>query len=122
MKITNNHISKRFINGLKKYDLTLDDLKNFYYIGNDKDINFENNIIHESYCICGHRIKCNNYITDGHIILVIGLSCIQKFLPYKKQRLCPDCMKPTRNRITTHLCNSCKVKTKETKGTFIITF
>jgi hypothetical protein len=122
MKITNNQISRRFINGLAKYDLTIDDLKNFYYIGNDNDSNLKNKINHESYCICGHRIKTNNYITDGNIILIIGLSCIQKFLPYKKQRLCPECMKPTRNRIKTKLCNSCKMKTKEIKGNFIITF
>ena len=106
MKITNNQISKRFINGLKKYDLTIDDLKNFYYIGNDNDSNLKDKINHVSYCICGHRIKSNNYITDGNI----------------KQRLCPECMRPTRNRIKTKLCNSCKMKTKEIKGNFIITF
>jgi len=125
-------ISKRFENGLKKkYNLNIEDLENFYYIGGEnKQHNkyyklFTNNKplpTHSNYCICGHKIKNNCYITNGDIILIIGESCINRFLSNKKKRICSECFAPHRNRLSTNKCNICKMKSKFIKGEYKINF
>ena len=125
-------ISKRFENGLKKkYNLNIEDLNNFYYIGGEIGIHnkyyklFTNNaplLTHTDKCICGHKIKNNCYISNGDIILIIGESCINKFLPNKKKRICSECLCPHRNRLSTNKCNICKLKSKFINGFYKIEF
>jgi len=124
-------ISKRFENGLKKYNLNIDDLNKFYYIGGEIGIHnkyyklFTNNaplLTHTDKCICGHKIKNNCYISNGDIILIIGESCINRFLPTKKKRICSECFCPHRNRLSTNKCNICKMKSKFIKGEYKINF
>lgn len=124
-------ISKRFENGLKKYNLNIDDLNKFYYIGGEIGIHnkyyklFTNNaplLTHTDKCICGHKIKNNCYITNGDIILIIGESCINRFLPNKKKRICAECYAPHRNRLKTNKCNICKMKSKFITGHYKIEF
>ena len=125
-------ISKRFENGLKKkYNLNIEDLNNFYYIGGEIGIHnkyyklFTNNsplLTHTDKCICGHKIKNNCYISNGNIILIIGESCINKFLPNKKKRICSECLCPHRNRLSTNKCNICKLKSKFINGFYKIEF
>ena len=124
-------ISKRFENGLKKYNLNIDDLNKFYYIGGEIGIHnkyyklFTNNaplLTHTDKCICGHKIKNNCYISNGDIILIIGESCINRFLPNKKKRICAECFIPHRNRLKTNKCNICKMKSKFINGHYKIEF
>ena len=124
-------ISKRFENGLKKYNLNIDDLNKFYYIGGEIGIHnkyyklFTNNaplLTHTDKCICGHKIKNNCYISNGDIILIIGESCINRFLPTKKKRICAECFIPHRNRLKTNKFNICKMKSKFINGHYKIEF
>jgi len=124
-------ISKRFENGLNKHKLNIDDLNKFYYIGGEIGIHnkyyklFTNNaplLTHTDKCICGHKIKNNCYISNGDIILIIGESCINRFLPTKKKRICSECFAPHRNRLKTNKCNICKIKSKFIIGHYKIEF
>ena len=128
---TSLKMSKRFENGLKKYGLTIEDLNDFYYIGGEHkqhkayyNLFTNNNKLpkHNNYCICGHKIKNNCYISNGDIVLPIGESCILRFLQNRKKRICPVCFCPHRNRIKTNLCNVCKMKTYFKNGFYKIEF
>ena len=86
----NDKLSKRFLTGLKKYNLDYEEVKkNWYYMGGENGIHkkylnkyFNDDIIpeHNNFCICGHKIKNNCYITDGEFVLSIGESCVNKFV------------------------------------------
>lgn len=126
-----NELSKRLIEGLKKYNLTLDEIKNsgWNYCGGDvhschtnywklrfNDMKFPP---HEAHCVCGHFIRENCYITNNNTnFVIIGNCCIKKFLPKDKQRrTCSICQKPHRNRVV-NKCNSCrKGKCDKCEGT-----
>lgn len=117
-------IGGRIANGLKNYDLTLDELRSgsWFYCGGDsgvhlrywqlrnmtkkmlnrKEWSFPN---HEAYCVCGHRIEKNCYITNKKQILVIGNCCIKRFIK-AKQRTCEVCGNGHRNK-KFNLCDGC---------------
>jgi uracil-DNA glycosylase len=109
-------ISKRFHNGLSKYNISLDNLKKRWkYCGGElgRHLNYYNLCCkgekmpeHEDRCICGHRIKENCYITDGEYILTLGNCCVKRFLPYNT-RTCERCNKMHRNR-KDNLCIKCR--------------
>lgn len=103
------------IKGLKQYNLTIDDIKNWRYCGGDRgrhlkyfEIACPNSDFppHQDYCICGHAIVENCYITNGSTILVLGNCCIKKFIT-KSGRTCEFCDKPHLNRVVNR-CNKCR--------------
>ena len=112
-------LTKKFIEGLKQYNLTQEDIinNNFYYCGGDTKqhlnyykLKYKDEELHKfnGKCICGHKIVENCYITDGNITLTLGNCCIKKFIPKDKAgRTCNKCGKSHRNRIV-DMCNDCK--------------
>jgi hypothetical protein len=117
---------KKFYEGLfNKYNMRSDDLKKFKYSGGDRGVhekyskmlkmNIEN-IPREYYCVCGHPIKENCYVSDGEKILVLGNCCIKKFIPKENQnRTCSLCGSSHKNR-NVNLCNNCKNRCKNCNG------
>lgn len=110
-------LTTKFIEGLKKYDLTYDEItnSNWKYCGgrNGHHLNyfklcFKHDKLPEieTNCVCGHHIEENCYITDGKEILVLGNCCIKKFIP-KSSRTCENCGEPHKNRIVNR-CNDCR--------------
>lgn len=112
--------SERFINGLKKYDLTPNEIikGDWKYCGGDKKgrhLNYFNMVCpddeipeKQSHCVCGHKIKENCYITNGDEILILGNECIKRFLrDGKSGRTCEVCGASHRNR-KRNRCNNCK--------------
>ena len=103
----NTKLSKRFLTGLDKFNLTYEELrKEWYYIGGEKGNhltyfkrNYGNEDLpeHQDYCICGHKIKNNCFISDGEYVLSIGESCVNKFVP-TFNRICEECGIRHRNR------------------------
>jgi hypothetical protein len=114
------NLTDRFIEGLKKYNLTPDDIanNNWRYCGGNagSHLNYFN-LVKDSdslqmppeadKCICGHRIQDNCYITDGSEIMVLGNCCIKKFVS-KSTRTCSECGEPHKNRIVNR-CNDCRI-------------
>ena len=122
-------VSKRFKTGLKKYNISLEDLKqNWWYMGgNSKShlIYFKNNYNEnlpefDNYCICGHKIKTNCYITDGDNVLICGENCIANILNNKKKS-CIKCNTIHRNKMD-NLCKVCRKKFTIEKKNIILTF
>ena len=119
-------LTKRFIQGLKNYDLTLEEIQssNWRYCGgtNGAHLNyfklmFKNKkplLPHEDKCVCGHPIRENCFITDGTRFIVLGTCCIKKFVRYNS-RTCEECGEPHRNRIV-NLCNDCRKNVCEKCG------
>ncbi len=112
------HLTEKFISGLKKYNLSLEDIQksNWKYCGGNKGrhLNYYKMMFkdkslpkHEDKCVCGHDIKENCYITDGEQTLVLGNCCIKKFI-IKNKRTCEICDKPHKNR-KVNRCNECRV-------------
>jgi hypothetical protein len=117
-KIPSLELTNNFIKGLGNYGLTYEEIKNsnWKYCGGrtghhlkyfklcckDDDLP---DIVNE--CVCGHIIKENCYITDGHQILVLGNCCIKKFIS-KSSRTCEDCGDPHKNR-KVNKCNNCRI-------------
>ena len=119
METTNEttNISKQFINGLKEYNLTKDELINWKYCGGNEGSHYNyfklscpNDDMPEytTECVCKHVIRENCYITNGEEILVLGNCCIKRFIP-KSGRTCELCDEPHKNRIVNR-CNACKIK------------
>ena len=111
------NLTDRFIEGLKKYDLTIDDIQNndYRYVGGDtgRHLNYWKMKIntklpnHENRCVCNKKIKENCYIRDKYgDILVLGNCCIKKFIK-KSTRTCDKCGEPHRNRIVDR-CKKCR--------------
>jgi hypothetical protein len=111
-------LTNKFINGLKNYDLTYDDIlnNNWKYCGgrNGRHLNYfklscknDNLPDYVNKCVCGHFIEENCFITNGNQILVLGNCCIQKFIP-KSSRTCENCGEPHKNRIVNR-CNYCRI-------------
>ncbi len=116
-KMPSLELTDRFINGLKDYDLTYDEIKNgnWKYCGGNRDrhLNYfklccKNEDLPDKVneCVCGHKITENCYITDGEQILILGNCCIKKFIP-KSSRTCERCDQPHKNRLVNR-CNSCR--------------
>lgn len=111
-----DNISQRFINGLKKYDLTMDDIQNDWtYMGGDKGDHkkyFEKNYKSEQLpqlsttCICGHKIKNNCFITNGKTVLIVGTACAKRFVK-RQDRTCEKCGMEHRNK-KNNICNKCR--------------
>ena len=115
-------LTKKFIEGLKKYNLTYNDIVNsgWKYCGGDtgphKNYFFLQNFYKgdtfpatTNKCICEHKIKENCYITNGERLLVLGNCCIKKFVP-DSGRTCDKCGNKHKNR-KINRCNTCREKT-----------
>ncbi len=124
-EIASYELTNRFIEGLKQYNLTYDEILsgNWKYCGGNKGRHFNYFVLFskgrdlpqpgEKYiCVCGHHIVENCYITDNARILVLGNCCIKKFIP-KSSRTCENCGKPHRNR-KVNRCNLCRIGICET--------
>lgn len=114
----NSRLTKKFLEGLKKYNLTYDDIikSGWKYCGGDTGRHYNYYKIcrkdadlpgHKDNCVCGHYIEENCYITNGERILVLGNCCIKKFVP-KHSRTCEECGVTHRNR-KVNRCNACKM-------------
>tara|TARA_Y100000004_G_scaffold178400_1_gene220961 strand:- start:1320 stop:1718 length:399 start_codon:yes stop_codon:yes gene_type:complete len=126
----NEKVSKRFMTGLNKLDLTIEDLKsNWFYIGGESGhhLNYfkryygnEEIPDHHDYCICGHKIKNNCFISDGEYVLSVGESCINKFVP-RLNRICEECGDRHRNR-KDNKCKKCRRRFTRTYDKCIVSF
>jgi hypothetical protein len=110
-------LTDRFIQGLKDYGLSYDEIENGkwrYCGGNDRQhrnyykLCYKDHELpeHVEKCICGHKINENCYITDGNEILILGNCCIKKFIP-DSSRTCERCGEPHKNR-KVNRCNLCR--------------
>lgn len=107
-------MSKKFLDGLKRLGFTYEEfIDNWKYCGGDFDGHLivyralypEWNICpHSSYCICGHFLKNNCFVTDGESFLIIGSCCINRFLPRLKCSICKCHLKNS----TYSECDSCR--------------
>ena len=115
-KEASHKLTDKFIKGLKNYNLTIDEIKNWKYCGGNRGrhINYfklccPDDDLPEpaNECVCDHRIEENCYITDGKEILVLGNCCIKKFIP-KSSRTCENCGESHKNRVVNR-CHECRV-------------
>lgn len=110
---------KNFIKGVEEKGYNYDEfIESFFYIGGDKGRHFDyfklcnkeekkyTKPIHNDYCICGHTIVENCYISDGTDILVIGNCCIKKFMK-NSTRTCETCKTQHKNR-KVNKCKDCQ--------------
>ena len=122
--------SARFISGIKKYGLTYEDINNdWYYMGGESGVHYQyfrkhypEDIIpeHDKFCLCGHHIKNNCWISDGSDILTVGESCINRF--FKKTIKCCDICKVTHRNRRDNCCNNCRQRITFTDVKTIIHF
>lgn len=116
---TSQAITKRFIEGLKQYNVTLEEIKggNWRYCGGDSGYRYEYLRLsnpklkqpdHKDKCVCGHDIVENCYITNGKEVLVLGNVCVKRFLPANLSgRNCSECGNAHKNR-NVNKCNECR--------------
>jgi len=117
--MTTEKSRRRFEEGLKKYNLTLEEIQDgpWQYIGGNQGrhceyykliYGWEPELDHEwvGECVCGHEITENCYISNGDETLILGNCCIKRFVP-KSGRTCELCSKPHKNRIVDR-CNDCR--------------
>ena len=110
-------VCQRFINGLKKEGLTLEEVKTKWrYAGGNRDRRYRYfKLAHpdkvppeyKEACVCSTRIVENCYISDGTNFLVIGSCCIDHFVD-KRTRTCKICDEPHKNR-KVNKCNDCRI-------------
>lgn len=125
MNATDMNSFRRFVEGLREYNLTYDEILNskWRYAGGNGDYTSYSTMRHYNYfklcfpdmdplphrdrCVCRHHIQENCYISDfeGNFI-TIGNCCIKKFIPLGK-RTCAKCYRPHRNRKVNE-CNACR--------------
>ena len=116
--------TRLFIEGLKKYDLTIEQInaQGWKYCGGtyDAHLNYYNLMFKDetgkrptlpefkTHCICGHKIRRNCFIcsADKSRLLVLGSCCIKKFIP-KSGRSCEKCGESHINR-KKNLCDTCQ--------------
>jgi hypothetical protein len=114
------NIQKRFMKGLEKYGLTIEEVRNnWYYSGGNMGSHLNYFKLkykqapfyeEEDECVCGHSIKENCYITNDEEVLILGNCCIKRFMPKNKSgRTCERCKNPHKNRVV-NLCNECRYK------------
>ena len=116
-----HNLSSRFLNGLKSYNLSQEDIAGWNYCGGTKKgrhlayfkMRFPNHELPalSEECICGHPIKQNCYITNNEDILVLGNCCIKRFIP-KCGRTCSECGGGHKNR-KDNKCHSCRNKDRK---------
>ena len=109
-------LTDRFIDGLKQYGMTEEDIKNWRWCGgtgNISDIKYWKMCFPnatppdtEKHCICGQKIIIQNWITYNQEFIVIGSECRNKFLDHKGKS-CNRCKEPHRNRKDNY-CTSCR--------------
>lgn len=112
-------ITDRFIAGLKKHNLTYEQItsSDWRYCGGDDGAAAryyavacpdEKHPEHATRCVCGHPINKNFYINNINTkqILILGMCCIRKFIP-KCYRTCSECGAKHRNT-KKNLCNLCQ--------------
>tara|TARA_B100000900_G_scaffold381601_1_gene368177 strand:- start:958 stop:1527 length:570 start_codon:yes stop_codon:yes gene_type:complete len=122
MKSINKDLSKRFIEGIKNYNLTLKKIESdgWGYCGGSNDIKRfhqyfpkQELLPHKDNCVCGHDIINNCYITnnfkkfDLNCILILGSCCVKKFIPEGKKKRCINCNESHQNR-KDNICNDCR--------------
>jgi hypothetical protein len=121
METKMNIYLKNFIEALKEYDLTFEEVQqNYRYSGGDHSsrLNYFNLCMPTGTptpekvfkCLCGHDIKRNCYITkdfDVNTILILGNCCIKRF-EIESSRTCKTCKKPHKNR-NVNRCNDCRI-------------
>jgi hypothetical protein len=105
----------RFRSGLIKKGINPEDLKNWKYAGGDHGPHRKYAIlcrvpfvVHSSFCLCGHEIVKNCYITNGARFVVIGSCCIKRFIS-KNTRTCEKCGNSHRNR-SDNRCHECRIR------------
>ena len=108
----------RFIEGLKNYGLSYEEIKanGWKYCGGDwgSHLNYyhlmfspsEPTLPHAIECVCGHPIVKNGYICDGkeEKFLVLGSCCIKKFIG---GRTCEKCGE-NHKRHKSNICKWCE--------------
>jgi hypothetical protein len=115
-------LSLRFVNGLRQYDLTKEEIKSWRYVGGGHlDDAVKNEVLNEKFrkqfpkapvppltehCVCGHRIKENAFITDGKQILTLGNCCVRRFCETGTKKTCGLCGNPWKGK--TLLCRECR--------------
>tara|TARA_R110001592_G_scaffold326906_3_gene607901 strand:- start:168 stop:611 length:444 start_codon:yes stop_codon:yes gene_type:complete len=113
-------LTKQFIEGLKGYNLTLEQIQNgdWFYCGGDalgRPLNKFKKMFpkrrqpsHKDKCVCGHDIKENCYITNGERFITLGNICIKKFIDKNiNVKTCSLCNAPHKN-IKVDRCNNCR--------------
>ena len=119
-KVKRGGIYYLFLRGAaEKYGLTLEDLDEYIYVGNDETaagIHYfevkcpgEEAPEHTTQCVCDHEIIHNHYIRrmeTGHT-LVIGSCCKKRFITHGG-KTCQDCGKPHKNRKVDR-CQECRI-------------
>jgi DNA-directed RNA polymerase subunit M/transcription elongation factor TFIIS len=125
-------ILTRFIKGLASYNVSLADIQSgkwIYYGTDERGRDFEyytlssgcdKPLAHGDYCVCGHKIGCNYYITDGKRILILGSTCIKRFLPKEcRVKLCPCCREEMKGKRPkgkrSFICDSCERIDRDTE-------
>ena len=117
--LSSKAVTDRFIEGLVKHDLTLEEIQSgdWRYCGGDKG--HRRKYFHlsqpgrehperEVECACGHEIKENCYITNGDRVIVLGNVCVKRFLPENLAgRNCSVCGCRHKNR-KVNKCNDCR--------------
>ena len=115
-------LTLRFINGLKEYSLTKEEIKNWKYVGGGHlDGGIKNEILNQKFqkrfpkspippltthCVCGHRIKENAFISDGKQILTLGNCCVKRFCETGTKKTCSICGKLWKGK--TSECRECQ--------------
>ena len=111
-------LSKRFLEGLKKYNLTKDEIQNYKYCGGDtssadiaywaKNFGDRPKPPKTGNCACGHEIVNNTYIRHKteDIIIVLGSCCVKRFV-HDSGRTCEKCGDPHNNR-KDNMCKKCR--------------
>lgn len=111
-----NLLRKRFEEGLKQYNLTIEEIETWKYDGGDWDYHLSNwrrkygevpTPAKKYNCICGQKIENNCYITDDIMRLIIGSCCIKRFLKNGFKRFCTECEEPIRS-LKDNLCVICR--------------
>ena len=128
----NLDLTQRFIDGLKKHDLTLDEIQagDWLFTGGDSTTKYYKHFLRfhpnelfprcHNYCglkdfiglcrcVCGHAIQRHFMIEKGDQKLILGSCCIRKFYPNKMKRLtlCANCNCLHKNK-SNNLCNNCR--------------
>lgn len=117
------NFTQRFIEGLKEYGLTMNDMNNFVYKGGNNGshlnyykLSYKNDELppDKDICICGHKIIKNCYISNGSQLLTLGICCIKRFIPKEKQRRTCECCGCSHKNRKNNLCNICREKSNIT--------
>ena len=107
------NLNKRFKEGLKKYNLTTNEIENSDYRQVIKEFLIKSNKEVPPFtdrCVCGHKIEQQCYIHSkkNNNTLVLGNCCVKKFIPKERRgKTCDDCGKHHKNK-KVNKCNDCR--------------